>query len=283
MTGKYVFTLSEKDGEYAAQYLNETEKSREDGLRQIRKWLNEEKAHLNARLEDKYILPFLRGCKFNLEKTKVKMTNYYTMKKNRPEWFQDRNPELPEIQDLVKLGVFFPLKMRHENKLVVIAKAAAHDPKKYTLDDVCKAGKMILDVAALDDERVQIYGVAAVFDLKGLSFSHMLQVTPSIMKHIVHAWQNDHCKVKQLEFINTPFHVMVLLNLLKSFISDKLKGRVRVHYRGSDTLYDAVDRAILPPEYGGYGKDIETLVGYWNEKLLSRQKWFEEDEQYKAE
>lgn len=112
MSDGYVFSLDEHARLYARENLNETEEKREAVLREIRRWLVEEKPELHARLEDEYILPFLRGCKFNLEKTKAKLRNYYTMRRDRPEWFSNRNPLLPEIQELVRMGVFVPLRER---------------------------------------------------------------------------------------------------------------------------------------------------------------------------
>lgn len=283
MSNGYVSSLDDDAKRYALENLNETEEKRYLALREIRRWLEEEKQDLHARLEDEYILPFLRGCKFNLEKTKAKLGNYYTMRRDRPEWFNNRNPLLPEIQELVKMGVFVPLKKRFENRLVIIVRTACHDPKKHSQDDVFKTGKMILDVAALEDETVQIYGVTAIFDLTGVGVSHSRSLTPHMVKKTVFAWQNYHCRPKQLEFINAPVFVNVMLNIFKSFMTEKLKKRVGVHYGGSESLHQVVDRKILPPEYGGEGENMGNLVEYWSQKLVSRREWFMEDEQYKAD
>lgn len=179
--------------------------------------------------------------------------------------------------------IFVGCVSRFENRLVIIIRTASHDPKRHTQDDVFKAGKMILDVAALEDESVQIYGVTAIFDLTGVGVWHSRNLTPQSVKRTVFAWQNYHCRPKQLEFINAPLYVNVMLNIFKSFMTDKLKRRVGVHYGGSDSLHQVVDKKILPPEYGGEGESLESLVGYWHEKLVSRRDWFMEDEQYKAD
>lgn len=122
MSNGYVSSLDDDAKRYALENLNETEEKRDLALREIRRWLEEEKQDLHARLEDEYILPFLRGCKFNLEKTKAKLGNYYTMRRDRPEWFSNRNPLLPEIQELVRMGVFVPLKKRYVKKILFVLK-----------------------------------------------------------------------------------------------------------------------------------------------------------------
>lgn len=54
--------------------------------------------------DDQWILTFLRGCKFSLERAKAKLDSYYTMRTLLPEFFTNRDPMLPEIQEILKLG-----------------------------------------------------------------------------------------------------------------------------------------------------------------------------------
>lgn len=52
-----------------------------------------------------------------------------------------------------------------------------------------EVGKMTLDLAIEQDETVSVYGVTAIFDLKGVSLAHARQLTPAMIKKAVHAWQ----------------------------------------------------------------------------------------------
>lgn len=275
--------LSDHARQFAIENLNETDENRDVCLEDIRSWLREEVPWINARTEDKYLLPFLRGCKFDLPKTKQKIINFYTMKKERPQWFTNRNPVLPQLQELIKLGIFVPLKELHNNKLVIIVRTAGHDPKTHTWDDVIKAGKMILEVACQENENAQIYGVIALFDMSGMSFSHYRTMTPTLIKGIVFAWQNYHVRPKQLEFINSPLYINVALNIFKSFMTEKMRSRVKVHFGGVAKAQTIVSRDILPVEYGGDSDSFESLGNYWFEKLLNYREWFAEDELYKAQ
>lgn len=119
MCDKYEFALDESTRKYCKDNLNETDQSRKEGIETMKKWI-EANQHLHVKNDDRLILAFLRGCKFDIERTKTKLTNYYTMRRDAPEWFTNRNPHLPELKELVKLGVFVPLKRNHNNQLVVI-------------------------------------------------------------------------------------------------------------------------------------------------------------------
>lgn len=55
-------------------------------------------------LDDFNILRFLRVCKFDVDKTKERLRNYYEHKAKCPEWFTNRDPFLSEIQEILDLG-----------------------------------------------------------------------------------------------------------------------------------------------------------------------------------
>lgn len=54
--------------------------------------------------DDGRMMTFLRGCKFSLEKTKRKLDMYFTMRTAVPEFFSDRDPTKPEIQEIFKIA-----------------------------------------------------------------------------------------------------------------------------------------------------------------------------------
>jgi len=278
---EYKFTLSTDAEKYAEEFLHETRENRADSIRQIKKWL-EDNPDINANTEDAIILAFLRGSKFNLNRAKEKITNYYSMRKSTPEWFNGRDPLTPKVQELINLGIFIPLTKFYQNRLVIIIRTAAHNPKHHTQDEVFKVGKMILDVATREFESVQIYGITAVFDMNNVTTSHAKQLSPAMIKKMVYAWQNYHCRPKQLEFINAPIHVNLVLNIFKSFMTDKLKSRTKIHTSGLKALHKIVDKSVLPVEYGGDTGSLDELVAFWKDKVVQQRDWLLYDEQFKS-
>lgn len=53
---------------------------------------------------DQWLIAFLRGCKFSLERSKEKMDMYYTLKTIVPEFFANRDPLDDRIQEILKIG-----------------------------------------------------------------------------------------------------------------------------------------------------------------------------------
>ena len=59
---------------------------------------------MSSKISDtKTLLRYLRGCKFNLDKTKAKLEMYYTCKSALPELFQERDPFNPTIRNILNL------------------------------------------------------------------------------------------------------------------------------------------------------------------------------------
>ncbi|XP_055716432.1 retinol-binding protein pinta [Phlebotomus papatasi] len=260
---------------FAEAHLNETSNRREESLAKFCKWIDEN-PELNVEKDVVHLLYFLRGAKFNVEKAKDKIKRFYRIRAERSEWFTSRNPFHPELDELLKIGVCFPLRERDEhNRLVVIIRTGAHNPRLHTQNNVLKICKMLIDLAIRADERISIYGVSAVLDMTGVTLSHALQLTPTLIKRTVQCWETYPCRARRMEFVNAPAHVNIILNIFRSFMSAKLKDRVFV------TKGLPKNNENLPVNLGGHGPSYQELAVYWRDKARESAEWFAENEQYK--
>lgn len=83
--------------------LNEDPNRTPEDIKHIQDWIDKQ-AFLNARKDEQWILAFLRGCEFSLSMTKTRLDSYYTMKTVVPEFWQNRDPMSPEIQETLDSG-----------------------------------------------------------------------------------------------------------------------------------------------------------------------------------
>ncbi|XP_062536289.1 retinol-binding protein pinta [Armigeres subalbatus] len=275
MKHSYVCNLSESCYEHAEKNLGETTIARNEGLTTLIQWIETEQPTLRMHTDLKYLIYFLRTTKYDVEKAKKKMLMYYRIRSTRIEWFQNRDPFLPEIQELLDIGVFLPLRQKDiHNRQVVIIRTAAHNPKYHSQDNVFKVDKMVLDLLLHLDETISIYGIVAVFDMKNVTLNHALQLPPSLVKRTVESWENYPCRPQLLEFVNAPIHVNFVLNVFRSFMSTKMKSRVKVSRRGTHVG----SLVNLPLELGGTGDTYHDLTVYWKRKMQEHAFWFAEAE-----
>ncbi|XP_046383324.1 retinol-binding protein pinta-like isoform X2 [Ischnura elegans] len=281
----YVCTLPEDARLCAEKELGEDADKREELIREVQEWLKREAAYLRARTDDLSVLKFLRGCKFDRVATQTKLRNFYEMRAKVPEWYSKRDPELPEVQEMLKMGTFLPLLDKNDRgQQVVLIRAAVHDPRKHQQNDLFKTSNMLVDLMVHEDELISVYGVVAIVDLKGVSLGHALQMTPSIIWKAVHAWQDCYpVRIKSMNFINAPSYVDVVLNVFRKFMTKKMAKRILVHGYNIQSLHKVVSPEILPKEYGGTKGKLEELIGYWKKVAMEKREWFIAEEKYKAD
>jgi len=87
----------------AIQILNEVPKKLDDDIAALRDWIRQQ-PHLKARTDDQFLVNFLRGCKFSLERTKAKIDRFYTLRTKYPEFYLGHNVDVEKLLDIFKLG-----------------------------------------------------------------------------------------------------------------------------------------------------------------------------------
>ena len=102
--------------------------------------------HFNQSIPaDLYIINFIRGCKYNLEKVKRKLDCTMTMRGALPEFFSGWNPFAPELQAILKLGYNFLLflcyhvchKLLHPNHHSKIINDQCQSTSKRISNSIC--------------------------------------------------------------------------------------------------------------------------------------------------
>lgn len=83
--------------------LNEVPSRIADDILALRTWMSKQ-AHLIARTDDQFLVTFLRGSKYSLERAKEKIDLYYTVRSLMPEMFESRDPTDPITLEIIKLG-----------------------------------------------------------------------------------------------------------------------------------------------------------------------------------
>lgn len=113
--------LTEQLRRVAVDELNEDPAKVAGHLNEMRQWIQSHEyivsrtgkycTHLSNRflnalpfIEDQFLLAFLRGTKYNIEKTKSKLEQFYSTRTSLPELFKNRDPSSHGMQKLLNLG-----------------------------------------------------------------------------------------------------------------------------------------------------------------------------------
>ncbi|XP_017476798.1 PREDICTED: uncharacterized protein LOC108366833 [Rhagoletis zephyria] len=116
----------------ASEELNEKCDDNDYYVNTLREWA-EKQPFLRARTDDQFLMAFLRGSKFSLEKAKQKLENFYILRAAMPEMFRNRNLSEPKYEAIIKSGIIEENFYVHGNNLEELYKYVPKHvlPKEY--------------------------------------------------------------------------------------------------------------------------------------------------------
>lgn len=216
--------------EKAKKELNEVPDRMAEDVNAIREWLKKQ-PHLTTRTDDQFLVNFLRGSKYSLERTKDKLDLYYTCRTAMPEMFADRDPQLPRNLEIIRMGMLLPLPlpMYPGGPRIVLFRPGVYDPSKYRMQDIFRINSLYMDVFMYEDDNMIVAGQVGFMDLKGASMAHFTAMSPTLIKKMMVLNQDAMpLRMKGVNYVHTPTGFETIFNLFKQFLNEK--NRQRVHF-----------------------------------------------------
>ncbi|XP_053684677.1 alpha-tocopherol transfer protein-like [Sabethes cyaneus] len=266
----------------AQEELNERPERIQEDLNALRQWIAKA-AHLRCRIDDQFLVAFLRGCKYSLERAKEKLDMFYTVRTMSPELIRTRDPEDPRTRAIIRLGVGLALPNTEaaDSPRIILVRPAAYDPAQFTISEIIRVSTMINDLMMMEDDNFVVAGQIGILDLANVTMAHFLQFTPSFVKKMTLMSQEaSPLRQKGFHYINTPHGFEVVFNMFKNFMSEKNKSRLYVHGQDLESLYRHVPKRLLPAEYGGEAGPIQDIINQTEKKFLAFREYFLEEDKY---
>ncbi|XP_073942089.1 alpha-tocopherol transfer protein-like isoform X2 [Choristoneura fumiferana] len=254
--------------EKAETELRETPEVVEKAIQELRELLKEEKS-LNIAIDnDDFLIRFLRPCKFYAESAFKKIQSYYKFRQTYEHYCRDLMPSaVRSAFDHSIISILAP-RDQHGRRIMFVESGKNWNAHDCPLSDVFRGVQMALE-AAMTEPRTQICGVNVILDMKGLSFSQVLQFTPSFAKMVVE-WAQD-CtpiRLKAVHILNQPYIFNMVFALFKPFFREKLRSRIHFHGSDMESVKRYVDGRALRQRHGGTLPEIE-VSGELLWKMLS--------------
>ncbi|KAK5644742.1 hypothetical protein RI129_006042 [Pyrocoelia pectoralis] len=219
--------------EKAIKELNEDPKRIPEMFEHIMEWLRKQ-PHLNVRNDDQLMIAFFRGCKWNLRNVKEKLDYFHSIKTFIPDFFENRDPLSPEIQNVLKARVVFPLPKveKRDGPVIIMYNFKNIDGIVSPLIATIKVFFMTLDILLKEDDDFVISGVTVLADHEQCPSSYYLQFTPTAIKNYIKCFQNAYpVRIKSFKALNALTAFETIFDVCaKPFLSAKIKERVRLPY-----------------------------------------------------
>ncbi|XP_049289270.1 retinol-binding protein pinta-like [Anopheles funestus] len=265
----------------AAEELNEKESIIAEELEMLKIWIRQS-GHIRGRMEEQFLLGFLRSCKHSMERVKQKLDTYYTIRSVLPEVMRNRDPLDPFLRKVIKMGVTVPLPktVNPDDPKIILIRGDAFDGEVCDFPDILKVFTMIGDLLLRDDDQMMICGQAAIIDLGHSSSSHLFNFNLSFLrKASILNQQASPLRQKGFHFINTPKSFDIVLNIFKGLMTEKNRKRTIVsHGYSLESLHKYFPKSVLPAELGGDLGPVQQFVDDWEQKLIDNRTYLIEEE-----
>lgn len=237
--------------EKAEKELRETPEVVEQALTELRQLLKKEPSLYVPIEKDDYLLKFLRPCKFYPESAFKKIQAYYKFRLAHGDYCRDLLPSAIRAPFEHSIVSILAPRDQHGRRIILVESGERWNPQEVSLKDVFRGIQVGLE-GAMAEPRTQICGVISVFDMKGLSFKHIMQFTPSYAKMVLDWIQESvPIRVKAVHIINQPYIFNMLFAIFKPFMREKLRSRIHFHGTNMSSLMEHVDPKALRKRHGG--------------------------------
>lgn len=236
--------------EYARLHIGETPDTRSSLLQEFKDMIYERGEIVPHRMDEAFLIRFLRARRFHVRKAHRLLVNYYSFKENNPEIHKSLNPlNMRHIGDDNVLSV---LPYREQTgRRIMIYKIGNWDPNRYSVEELFKATVVILELAVME-QRAQILGGICIFDLGGITLQHALQITPTIARMSVDLLVTSFpIRPHAIHIINESWIFDIIFAIFKPFLDDRMKEKIHFHGQDFESLHSHIDPKFLPKAYGG--------------------------------
>uniref|UniRef100_A0A1I8P793 CRAL-TRIO domain-containing protein n=1 Tax=Stomoxys calcitrans TaxID=35570 RepID=A0A1I8P793_STOCA len=265
----------------AIEELGEVPERIPQDLRDFKAWI-EQQPHLRARMDDQFLIQFLRGCKYSLEKAKKKIDMFFAMKSKYPDNMGLTDVDDIQIRKLHNTGFYtvLPTPLHGSGPRLVLLRCN-YSPHDFSIVDVIRYCEAISEILIMEDPYACINGIVAVVDNSQATANHFMQITINIAKQFVNFHEKAFpMRVKKICFINISKPVRQFINLMLPHLPEKFRKRLIFCGMDIEELDKDIPRKYLPIEYGGENGSVKQ----WpieNEKIWEENReFFKENENF---
>ncbi|XP_063915417.1 alpha-tocopherol transfer protein-like [Zophobas morio] len=229
------------------QKLYEKDKNiRKSDVEILTEWLKKQ-PHL-PEMEEMQVVAFLHSCYYQIERAKITIDNYFTMKTHHPELFTTLNEtQLRKSMSAVFVKVL--PKTTPEGYVVFLLKLLDFKADYFNFfDQVCVIN--MVSTLYLHQNGFET-GAVIVFDSKGFTLSHLAKFNFSALKHAVdHLQEGAPVRVKSVHFINVVPVLDKVMSLIKPLLRGEVFNMLQLH-PSMESFHKHIPKECMPEDYGG--------------------------------
>ncbi|XP_075166384.1 alpha-tocopherol transfer protein-like [Haematobia irritans] len=274
--------LSEELQKVAIEELGEIPSRIPEDLEYLKTWINQQ-PHLRARMDDQFLIQFLRGCKYSREKAKEKLDYFHYLRTKKPEICHITNVDERKFRNLHNSGLVIPLPipLNDTGPRLIMIRAIWETPKKFGMEYGLRYLSALHEVLMETDPYACIQGLIYVFDLQHFKKQSLVDISPILLKNLLEMKDKAlPLRMKGVYIFNIPSYLEQFIKVAMTFVPEKLQKRIFVCGSNMDLLYNRLPRKYLPREYGGENGCLDDICKEYHTIWDDHREFFKQNAEY---
>jgi len=228
--------------------------------------------------DEKFLIRFVRGKKYDAEAAHETVRKYYTLRKKNPKIFRIAYPSYKPVKELLEKNAVMKLKHNNAEGLAIVTwNMPKWDTTTYNLDHMLAALVLVLEELLLFSVEVQINGIVILANYDSLSMSHMTHFSPGRIKSVLQILQGSFpLRIKQISVVKEPSIFEMVFSMMKPFMTAKFKERMILNGQNLEKFHHLFSPENLPESYGGKLTDDEAYDQKFKEEIFQRDSYYKE-------
>ncbi|XP_061392145.1 clavesin-2-like [Musca vetustissima] len=251
-----------------------------DDLQALKLWI-EQQPHLTARTDDQFLLQFLRGCKYSMERAKEKIERFYTMKTKFPETLGIYDLDNERFRQVARLGCVAPLPIPlNGDGCRLVMGHFNYNPQEYRVEEIYHVGSAMYEIFLIDDPYACICGIINIVDMSQVTMAHLLHENANFLKTGIEFIESAMpLRNKAVYFVNVSPAAAQFFNFFIPLFSEKLRKRIFICSTLED-LKQHIPLKYLPEYYGGENGSMEHHIKALKAKFDEYREYFQDNVNY---
>jgi hypothetical protein len=226
----YICTLSETDQKRAEEELNEKVAWRLRDIDALRQMIRQCPG-INSRLDDPFLLRFLRTKKFDYDRALRLLVNYYRVRADYPEIFTNFRPSA--VRSILEAGIVNVLDKRDQaGRRVIVFRPGKWDLTNPNInsDQIFKALLITLEFILETEEETQLNGVIFIQEMSEITWQHFRRLSIAMFRRNLDVLQEAFpIRLKSMNVVQNPRIFTLVFNIIYPLLKEKMRSRVYLY------------------------------------------------------
>ncbi|CAH1163223.1 unnamed protein product [Phaedon cochleariae] len=273
MTIEYFHPITHETRKFIWSKYEKTVEGAEQDIASLREWMLSQ-PHLPDDLSERQIMSLLLLGRGSIEKTKMKIDMYYTMRSLYPDIFENSHPQSQRMKEASKFMYICPLpKLFDKINRVLVLKLKDIDPAGLDPSAVFARLINVVEIRLMEDF---CFGHLVIMDMQNCKLGHLGRITPTFVRNVYTIGEKAlTTRVIALHIINAPAFVDQTVLIIKSIVKPKLAQKIFVH-KDMESVLESLDKDVIPRDYGGHEKSLDELEADFEKKFEEYANFFDQ-------